>query len=63
VTATMLAEMDESTTFAIAGGVSLAYLLTTGRVRAGLRLDALVSYNPEPSEIALPVLGSTFVRF
>lgn len=63
ITATALAEMDVDTTFALAGGVSFAYALTTGGVRAGLRLDALVSYNPEPGELAVPLLGSTYVRF
>lgn len=63
LTATALAEMESATTFAIAGGLSVAYVLVDGRVRIGLRLDALASYNPSPGELALPVLGSTFARF
>ncbi len=64
ITATALAEMDVDTSFALAGGMSLAYpLVISNAVSAGLRLDVLVSYNPDPGELALPVLGSTYVRF
>jgi len=49
-----------ATEIALGGGLSLAYRVT-GHI--GLRLDALVAYNVQNAGIAVPVLGSTFVRF
>lgn len=63
VSVSALAESGMTTTVAISGGLSFAYALWNGPVTAGVRVDALVSYNPTPGELALPILGSTYVRF
>jgi hypothetical protein len=63
VSAGVLAEPDRMTEVAVSGGLSVAYALKTGPLSAGLRIDALVSYNLEPAAIAIPVLGSTYLRF
>jgi hypothetical protein len=63
ISASVLAEPDRMTEVALSGGVSVAFALKTGPVSAGLRIDALVSYNLEPSAFAIPVLGSTYLRF
>lgn len=63
ISASLLAESEMTTSFALAGGLSTAYLLHTGGVSAGLRLEALVSYNPDTARLAVPVIGSTYVRF
>lgn len=63
ISASVMAEDMAPTEVAISGGLSLAYALRTGPVFTGVRIDALVSYNPEPAKFALPILGSTYVRF
>jgi hypothetical protein len=63
VSASVLAESQMRTEIAVSGGLSLGYLLTTGRLSAGIRLDALASYNPDSARIAIPVIGSTYLRF
>lgn len=63
ISASMLAESKMDRQVAVAAGLSMAYQLTAAPMAIGLRLDALVSYNPDPSTLALPVIGSTYVRF
>lgn len=64
IAVSVLAEQNMDTRVAFAGGVSMAFALVTGVVSAGLRLDVLASFDgDDPSQLALPVLGSTFVRF
>lgn len=64
IAVSVLAEQNMDTRVAFAGGLSMAVALVTGVVSAGLRLDVLASFDgDDPSQLALPVLGSTFVRF
>ncbi|NVB81877.1 MAG: hypothetical protein HOV81_26080 [Kofleriaceae bacterium] len=64
IAVSVLAEQNMDTRVAFAGGVSMAFALVTGVVSAGLRLDVLASFDgDDPTQLAVPVLGSTFVRF